>query len=179
MSVPTHPSLRRVLLAATVVAAADLLDAIIVWVVIFQKATVPRILQSIATGLLGPESFNGGAATALLGLVLHFVVALGWTLVFLLLLHQWPWLRRWTASSRGAVVAGLIYGAVVWLLMDGVVLPLSRARVTPVTAPWFWIQLATHPFVVGLPIALILGRAGRSSAVVEEAAVPRAAPGIR
>jgi len=97
MAVPTLPSLRRVLLAATVVAAADLLDAIIVWVVIFQKATVPRILQSIATGLLGPDSFNGGTATALLGLVLHFVVALGWTLVFLLLLRQWPWLHRWTA----------------------------------------------------------------------------------
>lgn len=177
MSGPTHPSLGRVLLAAMVVAAADLLDAIIVSVVIFQKATVPQILQSIASGLLGPESFRGGAATAFLGLVLHLIVALGWTLVFLLLLRQWPWLRRWTASTWGAVVAGLVYGAMVWLLMDGVVLPLSRARVTPVTAPWFWIQLATHPFVVGLPIALILGRAGRSPSVVATPSVPPAAPG--
>jgi hypothetical protein len=77
------------------------------------------------------------------------------------------------------VLAGLGYGAVVWLLMDGVVLPLSRAHATPVTAAWFWIQLATHPFVVGLPIALILGRARRSSAVVEAPTVPQAAPGTR
>lgn len=179
MSGPTSPSLRRVLLAAMVVAAADLLDAIIVWVVIFQKATVPRILQSIASGLLGPDSFRGGAATAFLGLALHLLVALGWTLVFLLLLRQWPWLHRWTSTTRGAVMAGLVYGAMVWLLMDGVVLPLSRARVTPVTAPWFWIQLATHPFVVGLPIALILGRAGRSSSVVATPPVPQAASGTR
>lgn len=159
MSDPTRPPLARVLLATLVVAAADLLDAIVVWVVILQKSTVPRILQSIATGLLGPESFRGGSATAALGLVLHGVIALGWTLVFWVLLQRWPRLRAWTASTRGAVLAGLAYGAVVWLLMDGVVLTLSRARAVPVTIPWFWIQLATHPFVVGLPIAVILGRA--------------------
>jgi hypothetical protein len=166
MGEPSRPLLPRVLLAATVVAVADLLDAIIVWVVIFQRSTPLRICQSIATGLLGPASFEGGHATALLGLVLHFCVALGWTLVFLVLLRRWPQLRTWTAQMRGAVLAGLIYGAVVWLLMDGVVLPLSRARVTPPTAPWFWIQLATHPFVVGLPIALILTRGARSAPVM-------------
>ncbi|HEY1333021.1 MAG TPA: hypothetical protein VGF31_02120, partial [Myxococcaceae bacterium] len=137
-----------------------------------QKSTVERILQSIASGLLGREaSFGGGSATAALGLVLHFVVALGWTLVFWVLLLRWPRLRAWTATAGGTVLAGLVYGAVVWLLMDGVVLPLSRARATPVTAPWFWIQLATHPFVVGLPIAVILGRAGRSSQAAASATV--------
>jgi hypothetical protein len=32
----------------------------------------PRIFQSVAAGLLGPASFEGGAATAALGLGLHF-----------------------------------------------------------------------------------------------------------
>lgn len=53
-------------------------------------------------------------------------------------------------------MVGLVYGALVWLLMDGVVLPLSQARVTPPTAPWFWLQLLTHPLVVGLPIVRVL-----------------------
>ena len=154
----------RVLVAALVVAAADLLDAVVVWVVIFQRSTVQRILQSIASGLLGPASFRGGSATAALGLLLHLGIALGWTLVFLILLQRSPRLRVWTSSTRGAVLVGLVYGAAVWLLMDGVVLPLSRARVVPPTAPWFWIQLATHPFVVGLPIALIVGRHRKQAA---------------
>jgi hypothetical protein len=179
MSDTTLPSARRVLLAAMVVAVADMLDAIIVWVVIYQRATVERIFQSVATGLLGPASFQGGAGTAALGLVLHCIVALGWTLVFFFLLRQWPWLRRTTASTRGAVLAGLAYGVVVWLLMDAVVLPLSRARVTPLSQPWFWIQLATHPFVVGLPIALILGRGSRSSSPIELAPSRQAASGAR
>ena len=179
MSDTTHPSVRRVLLAAMVVAVLDMLDAIIVWVVIDQRSTAQRIFQSVATGLLGPESFRGGAATAALGLVLHCVVALGWTVVFFLLLRQWPWLRRTVASTRGAVLVGLAYGVAVWLLMDGLVLPLSRARVTPIGQPWFWIQLATHPFVVGLPIALIVGRGGRSPSVIAVAPPRQAASGTR
>jgi len=153
---PFRPSLARVLLAAGVVAVADLLDAVVVWVVILQRSTVPRILQSIASGLLGRAAFAGGVGVEALGLVLHVCVALGWTLVFVGLLRVFPRLRGAVQSWPGAVLVGLAYGAVVWLLMDAVVLPLSRARVTPPTAPWFWIQLCTHPFVVGLPIVAIL-----------------------
>lgn len=178
MSDPTRPSITRVLVAALVVAAADLLDAIVVWVILYRKSTVERILQSIASGLLGRDAaFGGGSATAALGLVLHVVVALGWTIVFWMLLQRWRRLRAWTVSTGGAVLAGLVYGAVVWLLMDGVVLPLSRARATPVTAAWFWIQLATHPFVVGLPIAVILGRAGRPAPGDAPVSAPHAAGG--
>src|SRR5262249_4395520 len=68
---PLRTSLPRILLATAVVAAADLADAIIVWVGVFQRSTVPRILQSIAAGLLGPATYRGGTATALLGLGLH------------------------------------------------------------------------------------------------------------
>lgn len=34
-----------------------------------------RILQSIASGLLGPSAYQGGVPTAALGLVLHFFIA--------------------------------------------------------------------------------------------------------
>ena len=173
---PLRTALPRVLLAAAVVAVADLADAIIVWVGVFQHSTVERILQSIAGGLLGPAAFQGGMATALLGLGLHFLVAFGWSLVFFVLFQRWSRLRAWMTSRRGTVLVGLAYGAAVWLLMDGVVLPLSRARVTPLTAPWFWIQLATHPFVVGLPIALVVGGVGRSAARLSPVPVGRPSP---
>jgi hypothetical protein len=34
-----------------------------------------RLLQGIASGLLGPRAFDGGFATALLGLLCHFAIA--------------------------------------------------------------------------------------------------------
>ena len=90
---PFRPSLARILLAAGVVAVADLIDAVVVWVVIFQASTLPRILQSIASGLLGRAAFAGGTGIEALGLVLHFCVALGWTLVFVALLRAFPRLQ--------------------------------------------------------------------------------------
>jgi len=177
MPQPVRPSAGSVALAALVVAAADLLDAIVVWVVIFQQSTVQRILQSIARGLLGQDAFGGGNATAALGLLLHVVVALGWTLVFAALLMRWPRLQAWMSSTRGAVLVGLVYGAIVWLLMDTIVLSLSRARFVPPTVAWFWIQLATHPFVVGLPISLILRWGSRPAAVVTPARLAGTARG--
>src|SRR5260221_11499697 len=36
-----------------------------------------RLLQGVAAGALGPKSFQGGVATAVLGFALHFVIAFG------------------------------------------------------------------------------------------------------
>src|SRR5438046_5783080 len=40
------------------------------------------LLQGIASGLLGPKAFQGGLATALLGLLCHFVIAFGAATVY-------------------------------------------------------------------------------------------------
>jgi hypothetical protein len=40
--------------------------------------------------------------------------------------------------------------------MDLIVLPLSRARATPVGSPFFFINLAQHALVLGPPIVLLL-----------------------
>ncbi len=41
-----------------------------------------RLLQGIASGLLGPKAFEGGLAMALLGLLCHFVIAFGAAAVY-------------------------------------------------------------------------------------------------
>ena len=146
----------RFVLAGAWVGLNDISFAIAVWTGIYRRVSPERILQSIAAGLLGPASFEGGAATAVLGLFLHFVVAYGWTAVFLVALLTWPALRARAARPGWALGLGLLYGALVWLGMDFIVLPLSRARATSVSAPWFWMQLVQHPFLVGLPIVWVL-----------------------
>jgi hypothetical protein len=157
------PVVRAVTLAAIVVAALDLAYAMLVWTVI-QPVTTPRgILQSIASGLLGRSSFGGGWPTAILGLGLHLFIALVWTLIFLAALRLLPPLRRWVSDRRGAVLVGLGHGALMWLGMDLIVLPLSRARATPVGSPFFFINLAQHALVLGPPIVLLLRAAASTS----------------
>ena len=135
---------------------AILLFAIVLYVVVLHATTVARIFQSIAAGLLGRASYSGGAATVALGVACHLTVAYGWTTLFYVAARRAPSLRDLTRSSIGSLTVGLLYGVVVWLGMDFVVIPLSRATPTAVSNWRFWALLGWHAVGVGLPIVKIL-----------------------
>jgi uncharacterized membrane protein YagU involved in acid resistance len=120
-----------------------------------RKIPPGRVLQGIAEAVLGPASYRGGAASAALGLLLHFSIAFFWTAVFYLLSRRYPLLREWP------VPAGLLYGAVVWIVMYRVVIPLipivNSLYLTEFdrSIPRLTLrQLLIHLVCVGLPIAL-------------------------
>ena len=150
-------TVRRLALAATTVALLDFSYVFVLWVLIRQKTTTVRLLQSIATGLLGPSAYDGGASTALLGGLLHLSIALIWCLVYLTLMHHLPTLRRLVSHRTGRIVLGLSYGVVIWWTMDLVVLPLSLAKPVPFLSWTFALNSCQHACMVGLPIALIIG----------------------
>ena len=114
-----------------------------------------RILQSVASGLLGRASFQGGWSSAALGLLCHFVIAFGAAAVYYLAS------RRIGFMTEHPVLAGLLYGEIVFWFMQYVVVELSRARRRSI-ADWDWATIITgpigHMFLVGLPIALAVAR---------------------
>lgn len=107
-----------------------------------------RILQSVASGLLGKDAYTGGVATAALGLFLHFTIAFIWTTVFYFASRKMPWM--W----QHAVIVGIVYGMFVQQFMQQVVLPLSAFHKAPFSLSGLVIGLITHIVCVGLPIAL-------------------------
>ena len=112
-----------------------------------------RVLQSVASGLLGAAARDGGLATAALGAVLHFLIAFVWATLY------WLASRRLTVLVRHAVVCGLLYGAAVYAFMYLVVLPLSAVYFKPSFAPSaVLLNAAGHMLLVGLPIALAVRR---------------------
>lgn len=123
----------------------DITFAFVVW-----RGLGPvRVLQSVASGLLGTAAREGGLATAALGAVLHFTIAFIWATVF------WLASRRLKVLARHPVVCGLLYGAVVYTFMYFVVLPLSAIHAAfPHDASAILLSLAGHMLLVGLPIAL-------------------------
>ena len=128
--------------------ACGVLDITAAFVVYGQCGARPiRILQGIASGLLGPRSFDGGLPTALLGLFLHFFIAVSAATVFVLASRHLWFLLRQTA------LAALLYGIMVYFFMQGVV-RLSAARHNPFSLKITSIGIAIHIFCVGLPIAL-------------------------
>jgi hypothetical protein len=63
-----------VLLGGLVAGTFDITYACTFWYL--KRGVLPkRVLQSVASGLLGDASFTGGGRTAALGLVLHFFIA--------------------------------------------------------------------------------------------------------
>jgi hypothetical protein len=115
-----------------------------------------RILQSIASGLLGSAAYDGGAGTAVLGFFLHFVVAFGAAAVYVLASRRLPFLLD------HAVLCGLAYGVAVYFFMNLVVLPLSAfPREITLTLKGALPGLLAHMLLVGLPIALAARRFAR------------------
>lgn len=48
----------------------------------FRGITSKMVFQYIASGLIGTKSFQSGVASVVLGVVLHYLIALAWTGVF-------------------------------------------------------------------------------------------------
>ena len=112
-----------------------------------------RVLQAIASGLLGAVSYKGGFATATLGIVLHFVIAFGATAVY------YAVSRKLSFLVQRAVVCGLVYGVVVYLFMNFIVLPLSAIAFKPANSLSAVLTgLSIHMLCVGLPISLAVRR---------------------
>ena len=114
-----------------------------------------RLLQFVASGLIGAAAFNGGVKTEILGLALHFLIATVATVVFYFLS------RKWLFLIERPIHFGLLYGVAVYLFMNFVVLPLSSIAQRPMTLSGFIIGILTIMFCVGLPIALIVRRFSR------------------
>jgi len=121
-----------------------------------------RLLQGVAGGLLGRGSLNGGFATAALGLLMHFTMALIVATIFYALSRRVFSLPK---KLLGVVIVGLLYGAAVFAVNNFGTAPLlswvrSLYLHTAVLfkPPMGWSQLVIHLFCVGLPIALVMHR---------------------
>lgn len=154
-------ALSTAIAAGIVAGALDIAYAWLFWA-IEANVAFQRILQSVASGLLGPASFDGGARTALLGFVLHFAIAIVMSVLYFL------------AAGRVAILwqrpllCGALYGLLLYGVMHYVVVPLSAAAggsADPLL--WTVLTIAVHMLLVGVPIALFAKRSFRSVPAVQ------------
>src|SRR3989440_7941769 len=150
--------LKPILYAGAIVGALDITAACINARVLagFPPA---HVLQSVAGGLLGRGTYNGGFATALLGLAMHFTMALTVAAIFYALT------RRFSLPKKllGVVAVGMLYGAAVFAVNNFATAPfLSWIRSLylhpPVLfqPPLGWWPMGIPLFFVGLAISLVM-----------------------
>ena len=137
-------ALRAIVTAGVVVGILDISSAFVIW---WQRGVaLQHGLQGIAAGLLGTKSYEGGMATAALGLALHFFVVVS---IFYLASRKVAFL------IKRPFVSGVFYGIGVYIVMYWIVLPaaFSTFRQRPSNE---LIAVAIHICLIGLPTAFIV-----------------------
>lgn len=154
-AIPAQDLVRAIVLGGLTAAVLWLID---VTIYCYAHGIAPiRALQSIAGGLIGREAaYAGGLATAGLGVALHLLIALTMAAAYTAasLTLRWP--------NRHPVPAGLLYGLLLYFVMNYLVVPLSalgrRGELGTVDT---LLCIAGHLLLVGLPIALFARRLDR------------------
>jgi uncharacterized membrane protein YagU involved in acid resistance len=125
------------------------------WIVytLIQKTPFVVSWQYIASGALGMSAFEGGTATALAGVLFHFIISFLIAGVFILAVDRIPFL------SRYLIPVSLLYGFVVFIVMNMIVIPLSATPPVPApTLPWIILEILEHIFLIGLPLGILVQR---------------------
>jgi hypothetical protein len=140
---------RAIVTAGLIVGVLDISSAFVIW---WQRGMgVQRGLQGIAAGLLGAKSYEGGMATAGMGLAIHFLIAFVVVSIFYVVSRRVPVLTKHPG------VSGVCYGIGVYLVMYWFVLPMVfstfRHRLSNEL-----LAVAIHISLIGLPTALIVRR---------------------
>ncbi|PYJ22444.1 MAG: hypothetical protein DME99_05485 [Verrucomicrobia bacterium] len=142
-------ALRAILTAGLVVGVLDISSAFVIW---WQRGVaLQRGLQGIAAGLLGAKSYEGGMATASLGLALHFFVAFVVVTIFYLASRKIPFLMK------QPFVSGVFYGIGVYTVMYWFVLPTAFSTFRHRLGNEL-LAVAIHISLIGLPSAFIVRR---------------------
>ncbi|HZX74537.1 MAG TPA: hypothetical protein VFE57_08960 [Cyclobacteriaceae bacterium] len=116
-----------------------------------------KVFQFIASGVFGAKALAGGDAMAMAGVLFHFAIAFTWTLIFFLIyprlkLLSWNW-----------VITGIVYGLVIWVGMNLIVVPLSNIGMRTITLRGFLISSSILMVAIGLPLSFLANRHYRSA----------------
>lgn len=149
MSMSPHPPRPVHVLAvlaggALIIGSLDAAFATLFWI----GAGPIRIFQSIAAGLFGHAAFNGGLPMAFLGMTLHYAIS------FAIVLVYWTVSRWLQVLTRRPVICGAIYGVLVYIVMNYVVIPLSATSRPRFLLSWVGCSIVVHAFLIGVPAAL-------------------------
>jgi hypothetical protein len=138
-----------VLVAGLITGTLDILSAFVHFSVVSHGQPVSKILVYISSGVFGKAAFSGEPAMMWWGLLFHYLIALTWSFVFFVL---YP---KITGLHKHPVATGLVYGLLVWCVMNLVVVPLSQVPHGPLRLVNSVINILILMAMIGLPLSFM------------------------
>jgi hypothetical protein len=125
----------------------------------FWGVTPWRIFQFIASGLIDGRSFQLGWASVGLGVLIHYAIAFTWTAIFYIAAIRF----NFTVLSPRPILSGLLYGILMYGVMNFIILPLSAIQPRPSAGTIVARVNAVLAlmFCIGLPVALLVKKHGK------------------
>jgi len=91
------------------------------------STTPSQVLRYVASGAVDPKTFSNDTMLAVVGLIVHFIIAISFTFFFFFLAKQIPSLVKYS------IPIGILYGVFVWGMMRFIILPyISRLNPKPI-----------------------------------------------
>ncbi|HNR08591.1 MAG TPA: hypothetical protein PKM27_14825 [Saprospiraceae bacterium] len=149
---PSSKLLKSILFTALVAGILDLAGAVVSYMISRGGGFPKKILEYIAGGWYGSAALDGSLKMNIVGGISHFFIATCWTALFYFLYPRLRFLQK----SR--LVSAILYGLVIWAVMNLAVLPLSAWNAPLRLMPF---EAAKAAFIlivcVGLPVVVRTG----------------------
>lgn len=108
------------------------------------------VFQYIASAAFGKAAYSGDASFIIAGIVFHYIIAFSFTILYFFLYPRIKFMQN------SPVLAGLIYGIFVWLIMNRLVLPLTKLPPITFNLPSAITGAIVLMLAIGLPVSLII-----------------------
>lgn len=136
---------KTLLVSGFLAGTLDILGAIF----ILAEGNAEGVFRFIAKAALGSAAFEGGVEMILLGALVHYVIAFSFAAGYFLVFPLFPVLGQYRLLS------GLLYGVIVWALMNYVVLPLAPYPPPQATITEAWKSILILMVAIGIPVSWI------------------------
>ena len=146
------PSVKHILRAALLVGTLDISAAFIQVYLQSGHSPFKPVLYFVASGLLGKTSPLSVGATMAAGLLIHYLIATTFTVIFFLLVAHRPFARE------HRLLTGIAFGIFVWVVMNLLVLPLTNTRPFVFNLSKNALSMGILIVCIGIPLALLTNR---------------------
>ncbi|WP_281321915.1 DUF1440 domain-containing protein [Flavobacterium aestivum] len=119
-------------------------------VVFLGKMNYSAVFKFVASGLFGKSAFAGGNEMIIYGIIIHLLIAM--TFAFLYYFS----FSKISFFSKNKIIGGLLFGLLVWMIMNLLVLPFTNISHSPIILISAIKNILILMICVGLPISLIM-----------------------
>ena len=118
-----------------------------------KRGTNPAmVLQYISKVVFGQTTITNPVILNITGLLIHFAIAMCWTILFFIVY------RRFNLIRLNKIITGILYGLLVWAVMNIVILPLWNHKAFVFKAESSSINAVILIAAIGLPLSFIAHR---------------------